>query len=65
MATWSNHFDEFKGYPVNDSIKGEIRRRLLPLLQNPDRRLRVASAYNVSKIASAGMMIGYSWDEQR
>lgn len=56
-AAWSPHLDEFKGQVlVNDANKSHIRRVLLELAttaDSPDRKVKSAASYAVSKIASA------------
>lgn len=54
---WSPTFEEFKGPAVGDETKIQMRRALLGLVTDEQRKIRAAASYVVSKIASSG-----SWD---
>lgn len=51
---WSPGFEEFKGPVVGDDTKGQMRRALLGLVTDEQRKIRAAASYVISKIASSG-----------
>ncbi|KAL1994746.1 hypothetical protein VTN49DRAFT_933 [Thermomyces lanuginosus] len=57
QAAWSPHLDEFKGTVlVSDANKAQLRRALLELATTsttPERKVKAAASYAVSKIAAA------------
>lgn len=51
---WSPTFEEFKGPAIGDQTKVQMRRALLGLVTDEQRKIRAAASYVISKIASSG-----------
>ncbi|OLL22059.1 Importin subunit beta-5 [Neolecta irregularis DAH-3] len=53
MRYWSPTFEEYVGPSLSKEAKSHVRAVLSSLISDPDRKIRVAAAYVVSRIANA------------